>query len=123
MVAGLCVYPLPADCALPEGRVSLDSSWFRGWVAVNVIEVSAGERTQGLATSGKSEVWKLTQPGRPNPEDSVVTDWLGRVRREEESHTDGSEVWSWGQPVPPLIDSARRDADSLGRPHPLGVRA
>lgn len=28
-----------------------------------------------------------------------------------------------GQPVPPLIDSARRAADSLGRPHPLGARA
>lgn len=83
---------------LPEGRASLDSSWPRGQLAVSECHRRSepGERTQGLAaSSGRSEVWKLTQPGRPNPED-LVTDWLGRVKREEESHTDGSEVWSWG---------------------------
>lgn len=50
-----------------------------------------------------------------------MTDWLGRVRREEESHTDGSEVWSWGQPVPPLIDSAEERLTDSGGPTLWGL--
>lgn len=49
-----------------------------------------------------------------------MTDWLGRVRREE-SHTDGSEVWNWGQPVPPLIDSAKEPLTASGDPTLWGL--